>query len=105
MDKKINFIFFGGEPLSVPTLERLEEGGLVPQIIVCNPDKPADRNLEITPPPTKVWAVKHNVPVLQPEKLDSEFTSKLKAMSYELGIVVSYGKIIPKEIVNLSKFG
>lgn len=98
-------MFFGGEPLSVPVLEKLYKNGFVPQVIVCNPDKPAGRNLEITPPPTKRWAIKHNVPVLQNEKLDQPFAKKLKALNCDLGIVVSYGKIIPKEIVNLPKLG
>lgn len=103
--KKINFVFFGGEPLSVPVLEKLYSNGLVPQVIVCNPDKPAGRNLEITPPPTKVWAVEHNIPTLQPEKLDKDFIGQLKSYSCELGVVVAYGKIIPKEIVDLPKLG
>jgi len=102
---KINFAFFGGEPLSVPILGILKDNGLMPSIIICNPDKPAGRNLEITPPPTKIWALNNDIPVLQPEKLDSTFARELKSFNLELGIVVSYGKLIPKEIVNMSKLG
>lgn len=105
MQNKVNFIFFGGEPLSVPALEKLQKSDLMPSLIVCNPDKPAGRNLEITPPPTKIWALNHNVPILQPEKLDANFTNKLKSYDTELIVVVSYGKIIPKEIVAMPKFG
>lgn len=103
--EKLNFIFFGGEPLSVPTLEKLYESGLVPKVIVCNPDRPAGRNLDITPPPTKIWAKEHNVPILQPEKYNGSFVKELESLNCDLGVVVSYGKIIPKEIVNLPKFG
>lgn len=103
--KNLNFVFFGGEPLSVPVLEKLYSNGFIPKVIVCNPDKPAGRNLEITPPPTKIWATEHNVPILQPEKLDPSFIEELRKFACELGIVVAYGKIIPKEIVNLPKLG
>src|SRR3989344_6189633 len=105
MIKKLNFVFFGGEPLAVPTLEILYKSGFVPSLIVCNPDKPAGRNLEITPPPTKLWALEHGISILQPEKLDAEFALKLSTFKLELGIVVSYGKIIPKEFLNLGTFG
>jgi methionyl-tRNA formyltransferase len=103
--EKLNFVFFGGEPLSVPALEKLYKNGMAPKVIICNPDKPAGRNLEITPPPTKTWAIEHNVPVLQPEKLDESFIKELKSFGCDFGVVVSYGKIIPKEIVNFTKLG
>ncbi len=102
---KLNFIFFGGEPLAVPTLDKLYKKGLVPKVIVCNGDKPAGRNLEITPPPTKLWAIEHNVPFLQPEKLNAEFTLKLSTFNFQLGVVVAYGKIIPKNVVDMFSLG
>jgi methionyl-tRNA formyltransferase len=105
MQENLNFIFFGGEPLAVPTLEKLYNKGLVPKVIICNPDKPSGRNLEITPPPTKVWAMGHKVPYLQPEKLDAVFVEELKSLNCELGVVVAYGKIIPKEIVDMYPLG
>ncbi len=99
------FVFFGGEPLAVPTLNKLYEKGLKPKVIICNPDKPAGRNLEITPPPTKLWAMEHNIPYLQPEKLDNDFASKLKGLNCDLAIVVAYGKIIPKNVVDMFGMG
>jgi len=104
-NKLLQFIFFGGEPLSVPTLEMLYNNGFIPEVIICNPDKPADRNLELTPPPTKVWADEHSIPTLQPDKLDEAFMSELRAFSFKLGVVVAYGKIIPVNIVNLPELG
>ncbi|MCE9549032.1 methionyl-tRNA formyltransferase, partial [Candidatus Nomurabacteria bacterium] len=64
MQKEFKFVFFGGEPLSIPTLQKLYESGLVPDLIISNPDKPQGRNLEITPPPTALWAKEHNIPLL-----------------------------------------
>ncbi len=104
-NKQINFVFFGGEPLSVPVLEKLLKNGLIPKVIVCNPDKPSGRNLEITPPPIKLWAMEHNIPIIQPEKLNGGFLEKLKSYNCDFGIVVAYGKIIPKEIVNFTELG
>jgi methionyl-tRNA formyltransferase len=101
----IKFAFFGGEPLAVPTLEKLYKNGFVPTLIVCNPDKPAGRNMILTPPPIKTWAIKNNIPYTQPEKFDTEFTSKLEVSTYNLFIIVAYGKIIPEKIINIPKLG
>jgi methionyl-tRNA formyltransferase len=99
--KKLNFAFFGGEPLAVPTLQKLYESGFVPALIVSNPDKPRGRNLEIASPPTALWAKEHNIHLIQPEKLSKE---KLQN-NFDFFVVVSYGKIIPKEILDLPKLG
>lgn len=104
-NKKLNFVFFGGEPLSVPVLNKLYSNGIAPKLIICNRDMPSGRNLQITPPPTKLWAIEHNIPILQPEKLDDDFTEKLKSLDCDFGVVVAYGKIIPKEIVNFTNLG
>ena len=96
-NSKINFAFLGGEPLAVPVLQKLYENGLVPQLIVCNPDKPKGRNLEVAPPPTKVWAEKNNIPYIQN-------LNELKG-SFDLLVVVSYGKIIPRQILDLPRLG
>lgn len=98
---KINFAFFGGEPLSVPTLQKLHQKGLVPGLIISNPDKPQGRNLEIVSPPTALWAKEHDIPLLQPEKLKKEDIQNI----FDFFVVVSYGKIIPKEILDLPKLG
>lgn len=98
---KINFAFFGGEPLSVITLQKLYENSFVPGLIISNPDKPQGRNLEMTSPPTALWAKKYNIPLIQPEKLRKEEIMH----NFDFFIVVSYGKIIPKEILDLPKMG
>ncbi len=101
MSKKAKFAFFGGEPLSVPVLNKLYQSGFIPALIISNPDKPQGRNLQITPPPVAIWAKEHNIPLLQPEKLNKE---EIRG-SFDFFIVVSYGKIIPKEILDLPKLG
>ncbi|MES3032131.1 MAG: methionyl-tRNA formyltransferase [Patescibacteria group bacterium] len=98
---KINFVFFGGEPLSVPTLEKLFKNGFIPRLIISNPDKPQGRNLEVTPPPTALWAKEYGIPLIQPEKLKKGEIGS----DFDFFVVVSYGKIIPKEILDLPKLG
>jgi methionyl-tRNA formyltransferase len=101
MNQKLNFAFFGGEPLAVPALKKLYGSGFVPALIISNPDKPQGRNLEITPPPTAVWAKNHNIPLIQPEKLKKEEIRN----DFDFFIVVSYGKLIPKEILEIPALG
>jgi methionyl-tRNA formyltransferase len=96
-ENKKNFVFFGGEPLAVRVLEKLKENNLLPDLIVCNPDKPAGRNLVMTPPPTKIWAQKNNIPFIQDLALLKD--------NFNLFVVVAYGKIIPKEILKKAKQG
>ena len=104
-NKKIKIVFFGTPELAVSVLEELNRAGFTPDIIITAPDRPKGRGLELSPPPVKVWAQKNNIPILQPEKLDTNFIYKLKAKSYQLFIVAAYGKIIPKEILELPTHG
>lgn len=100
----IKFVFFGGEPLSVPTLNKLKNAGLMPSVLVSNPDRPSGRNLEVSSPPAGDWAKEHNVPLLQPEKA-RDIKDILEKELYDFFIVVSYGKIIPQEILDLPTLG
>ncbi|HEY4512934.1 MAG TPA: methionyl-tRNA formyltransferase [Candidatus Paceibacterota bacterium] len=99
--RTINFAFFGGEPLAVPTLQKLQSEGITPSLIVSNPDKPRGRNLQVAPPPTAEWAKKHGIPLIQPEKLRKEDIKN----NFDFFVVVSYGKIIPKDVLDLAKLG
>ncbi|MBU0612165.1 methionyl-tRNA formyltransferase [Patescibacteria group bacterium] len=105
MNNKLNFVFWGTPEVASETLEILKKNNYLPSLIITAPDKPKGRKMIITPPPVKIWAEKNNIPYLQPEKLDEEFIYKLKAKSYNLFVVVAYGKIMPEELINLPKFG
>lgn len=105
MNKNIKFAFFGTPDVASETLEILKENGYLPSFIVTSPDKPKGRKMVITPPPVKVWAEKNNIQYLQPEKIDEEFIYNLKPITYDLFIVVAYGKILPEGIINLPNFG
>ena len=101
----INFIFFGTPDVASETLEILKQNSYLPSLIITSPDKPQGRKMIVTPPPVKIWAIENNIPYLQPEKLNEEFTRELEARSYNLFVVVAYGKIIPEKILNMPKFG
>ena len=101
----LNFAFFGTPDFAVSFLDELEKSGLKPALVISMPDKPKGRKLILTSPPVKIWAEKRGIPVLQPEKLDSDFISKLKTIDYKLFIVAAYGKMIPKEILDIPERG
>ncbi len=95
---KINFAFFGTDNFSVVVLEKLKKAELLPALIITTPDKPQGRGLVLTPPPVKLWAQQHRIKLLQPEKLDA-------VPAHQLFVVASYGKIIPKEILEIPEKG
>lgn len=104
--EKIQFAFFGTPDRAVMTLDALNDAGLLPSLIITQPDRPQGRKMVITPPPAKIWAEAHNIPVLQPEKLnDDNFIQTLKEGNFDVFVVVAYGKIISQTILDISKHG
>ena len=104
-NQDFNFIFWGTPDVASKTLEILKKNGYRPSLIITAPDRPKGRKMIITPPAVKIWAIENNIPYIQPEKLDEEFSNRLKVIGYKLSIVVAYGKIIPENIINLPKLG
>jgi len=73
---------------------------------ITMPDKPIGRKQILTPSPVKKWALKNNLKILQPKKItDSKWIKKFQDLAPELIIVAAYGQIIPKEILDIPKFG
>ena len=73
---------------------------------VTQPDRPRGRGYELTPPPVKVFAAEHNIPVFQPETLkDEAFLPTLRELDPEVIAVAAYGKILPPYIINYPKYG
>ena len=109
MDYK--FAFFGTPRFAAIVLERFITQGLIPSVVICNPDRPVGRKKIITPPPTKLLAKKHDIKVYQPEKLEignwkpARSAGGLEIGEVDFALVAAYGKIIPKEILNTPKFG
>ncbi len=101
----MNIAFFGTPPFTVDFLDTLAAGGFTPSLVITNPDRPAGRGMLMTAPEPKVWAEKHNVLVLQPEKLDDAFFAELSKTPWDLFVVVAYGQIMPERVINLPKYG
>lgn len=103
----INIVFFGTPEFATYFLEALhEDEEIFVSAVVSQPDKPVGRKKIITPPSTKQFAEKHDIPVLQPTKLrDPEFQQKLNAINPDFFVVVAYGRIIPIDLLAVPKKG
>ncbi|MBP6911827.1 MAG: methionyl-tRNA formyltransferase [Candidatus Pacebacteria bacterium] len=99
------FIFFGTPDVASETLEILFTHKILPALIITAPDRPSGRGMHLTPSPVKVWAVSHNIPVLTPEQIDSIFLSRLQSEIFILAIVVAYGKILPRDLIESFPLG
>ncbi len=98
------WVFFGSSEFSVCVLDELLLHNIKPSLIVTTPDKPKGRKLILTPTPTKLWAEQHEVEVIDPASLTKENADliyKLSSNDYNLFLVASYGKIIPRTIFEL----
>ena len=102
---EIKIAFWGTSRISVIVLEEMARDGMLPSLVVTAPPRQKGRGLEMSPSEVKVWADAHNVPTLEPEKLDSEFVNKLSDTNCQLFVIASYGKIVPREILDLPKHG
>ncbi len=92
-------VFMGSPDFAVPSLEALLQRHDV-ALVVTQPDKPAGRGGKLTPPPVKVVAERAGVPVIQPASARKpEVAEQLRATGAELGVVVAYGKILPRAVL------
>lgn len=103
--QKYRIVFFGTPEFAIPSLEGIFEKEIL-LAVVTQPEKPKGRGLKPSPSPVKLWAQSKGIIVLEPEKLkDESFITKLKELSPELIVVCAYGKILPKTILELPKYG
>ncbi len=103
--EKYKIVYMGSPAFAIPPLEGLVEKEDV-LVVITQPDKPKGRGLKLSPCPVKEWAISKGLEVLSPQKLkDPEFLEKLKNFSPDLIVVCAYGKILPKEVLEVPKFG
>jgi methionyl-tRNA formyltransferase len=96
----------GTPELAIPTLEALIKSSHKVRLVVTQPDRPAGRHLKIRPTPVKIFALKKGLPLMQPSSLkESEFGEYLKGLKPEAIIVFAYGKLIPKWLLELPRYG
>ena len=102
----MKIVFMGTPDYAVNTLEALISAGHNVAAVFAQPDKPVGRKHIITPPPVKVCAENHGIAVYQPNTLrDGKAEEILKEIAPDAIVVVAYGKILPKEILNIPKYG
>jgi len=102
--KSKTIVFFGTEDFSLDSLKALVNAGYNIGVVVTKPDSKKGRNQNLTPPAVKIFANEHNIPVWQPTKLD-EIVSNIAALDSPVGVLVSYGKIIPQKVIDLFNLG
>ncbi|MBE4908778.1 methionyl-tRNA formyltransferase [Bacillus luteolus] len=99
-------IFMGTPDFSVPVLRQLIDDGYEVVAVVTQPDRPVGRKRILTPPPVKVEAEKHGIPVLQPNKIrEAEEIKKVLDYKPDLIVTAAFGQILPNEILNTPKYG
>ena len=98
--KKTPIIFFGTEDFSAVSLQKLIDEGFEIAGIITKPDSRKGRGQKLQTPKVKQIGEKFNIPVLQPQKI-SEITDFVKKFEKPAGVLVSFGRIIPQEIIDL----
>jgi methionyl-tRNA formyltransferase len=105
LDKKIRLIFIGTPDFALPSLKLLIKDDQIQLLaVITQPDRPAGRKQELTPPPVKELARSYGLEVLQPEKI-IELKDKIRGLRPDLIIVVAYAQKLPAEILNLPRLG
>lgn len=103
----MNLVFCGTPQFAVPTLAALAAAGYGIPLVVTQPDRPAGRGLQLAPTPVKARAAELGLPVTQPDKIknSAEFRAQIEAVRPDAIVVVAYGRIIPKWMIDLPHHG
>jgi methionyl-tRNA formyltransferase len=98
-------VFFGSPEFAVPCLEALHEISEIAAVI-SQPDRPAGRGLSMRPPAVKQRALELGLDVWQPKKVRKpEFAERLRALEADVGVVVAYGRILPRAVLDAPRTG
>lgn len=103
----LNIIFMGTPDFAQESLKELVENNYNILAVVTNPDKPQGRGMKLAQSPVKQYALEKQIPIYQPEKVKNnvEFIEKIKKLKPDVICVVAYGKILPKELLEIPKLG
>lgn len=102
----MNVVYMGTPEFAVPPLDAIIKAGHNVTGVFTQPDKPKGRGYTLTPPPVKVRALESDIPVFQPNSMkDGEALEILTELNPDVIVVVAYGKILPKDILDLPKYG
>ena len=102
----MKILFMGTPDFALFSLRALVDAGENVAAVVTQTDKPKGRGMTLSPPPVKVYATERGIPVYQPKTLkDGAFETELRAIDPDIIIVVAYGKILPKYVLDYPKYG
>lgn len=100
----MNIVFFGTSEFALGVLHRLIDSKHKILAVVTQPDRQKGRALKVSPPPTKVMAQNKNIPIYQPDDASGKDSiNYLKKLNADLFVVVAFGQILKKEILNIPK--
>lgn len=106
MTQPLRIIFAGTPDFSVPPLKTLIDSEHQVVAVYTQPDRPAGRGRKLTASPVKQTALEHDIPVYQPASLKTpEAQAELEALQADVMIVVAYGLILPKAVLDMPKYG
>lgn len=103
----MKIVFMGTPDFARDSLEAIYKKGHTILGVVTNPDKPKGRGMKLISSPVKEFALENNLKVFQPEKVrgNEEFIQEIKNLNPDVVCVVAYGKILPKDILDIPKYG
>lgn len=102
----MRIIFMGTPEFACPTLQKLLDRGEDVIAVVTQPDRPKGRGQQTLPPPVKVLAEKHGIPVMQPLKVRvPEVVESIRELAPDLIVVVAFGQILPKSLLDIPRYG
>src|SRR5215470_4733339 len=103
----MKLVFCGTPSFAVPTLKAVVRAGHEVALAVAQPDRPAGRGLQVVVPPVKEAAIAAGIPVVQPDKIKNNagFRSQIETIAPDAILVVAYGRIIPKWMLDLPRLG
>lgn len=103
----LKIVFMGTPDFARKSLEKVYDAGYEILGVVTNVDKPKGRGMKMIPTPVKEFALEKSLPIYQPEKIrnNEEFINEIKSLNPDVICVVAYGKILPKELLDIPKMG
>lgn len=100
----MNVVFMGTPDFAVPVLDKLIEMQCSVSLVVTQPDRPKGRKKILTAPPVKEAAIRHGLPVFQPEKIKNEY-KQVQDAAPDIIVTAAFGQILPKEVLEIPKLG
>ena len=103
----MKLVFMGTPDFAEKSLQALWSAGFEIEAVVTNPDKPQGRGMKLVPSPVKKFAEEKNIKIFQPLKVrkNPEFIDEIKKINPDVICVVAYGKILPKELLDIPRLG